>query len=162
MQEFPGGPPPGASVQQARNAVNAPALALVIVAGLGALAALASMFTHGTEVLNALRPMLANNPEALERLEQAQAQAGGFNFGALIKLALAGFIVYGALQMRELKNYGLAMAASIVALIPCYGPCCCLAIPFGIWSLVVLAKPEVKAAFEDAQRGGGGGGVGTV
>jgi hypothetical protein len=39
------------------------------------------------------------------------------------------------------------MAASIIAIIPCFGPCCCLGIPVGIWALVVINKPEVKSAF---------------
>jgi hypothetical protein len=28
------------------------------------------------------------------------------------------------------------------------GPCCIVGIPFGIWAIVVLSKPEVKRAFE--------------
>jgi hypothetical protein len=26
-------------------------------------------------------------------------------------------------------------------------PCCFIGLPIGIWALIVLAKPEVKAAF---------------
>jgi hypothetical protein len=32
-------------------------------------------------------------------------------------------------------------------MIPCISPCCLLGLPIGIWALVVLLKPEVKAAF---------------
>jgi hypothetical protein len=56
-------------------------------------------------------------------------------------------ILFGALKMMRLQSYGWAMAAAILAVIPCLSPCCCLGIPFGIWALVVLSKPEVKAAF---------------
>jgi hypothetical protein len=39
------------------------------------------------------------------------------------------------------------VVTSIVAMVPCLGPCCIVGIPIGIWALVVLMKPEVKAAF---------------
>ena len=51
------------------------------------------------------------------------------------------------LKMKNLESYSFAMAASIIAMIPCIGPCCLLGIPFGIWSIVVLGDAQVKAAF---------------
>jgi hypothetical protein len=50
--------------------------------------------------------------------------------------------------MRKLESFGLCMTASILAMIPCLSPCCILGLPFGIWALVVLNKPEVKSAFQ--------------
>lgn len=38
--------------------------------------------------------------------------------------------------------------AAILAMIPCVSPCCLLGLPLGIWALIVLLKPEVKAAFQ--------------
>jgi hypothetical protein len=49
--------------------------------------------------------------------------------------------------MQKLSNHGLAMAAAIVAMIPCFSPCCLLGLPFGIWALVMLNKPEVRSQF---------------
>jgi len=54
--------------------------------------------------------------------------------------------------MMKLNNYGLCIAASIAALVPCLTPCCCLGLPAGVWALVVLCKPEVKAAFGSTAR----------
>lgn len=65
----------------------------------------------------------------------------------LVGLVVAGVIVYGALQMQQLKSYPLALAASILSMIPFISPCCCIGLPVGIWALVVLLKPEVKSAF---------------
>jgi hypothetical protein len=76
----------------------------------------------------------------------ASATSRGGIFANIFGLALNSFIIFGALKMKNLENRGLAMAASIVALIPCF-TCYCIGIPVGIWSLVVLSKPEVKAAF---------------
>ncbi len=52
-----------------------------------------------------------------------------------------------AILNSVLQSYGFAMTASIIAMIPCISPCCLLGLPFGIWALVVLSKPEVKSAF---------------
>ena len=55
-------------------------------------------------------------------------------------------IVLGALKMKKCQSYGLAMTASILCIL-CDCGCCCLGIGAGIWAIVVLCKPEVKAAF---------------
>jgi hypothetical protein len=61
-------------------------------------------------------------------------------------LAMDGFVLFGAIKMLRLQGYGLAVAATIIAMLPCQ--CCCvLGLPFGIWALVVLNKPEVKSQF---------------
>jgi len=66
----------------------------------------------------------------------------------LIGLAAAGFIIFASLKMKELNQYAICMAASIVVMIPCLSfPCCVVGVPIGIWCLVILMKPEVKAAF---------------
>jgi hypothetical protein len=68
-------------------------------------------------------------------------------FSSLFQLALGGVTFLGALKMKNLESYPFAMAASIIAIIPCFGSCCCIGIPIGIWSLIVLNKPEVKSSF---------------
>jgi hypothetical protein len=65
---------------------------------------------------------------------------------ALVSLALYGFVTWGSLQMKQLRGWNLSMAATICAMLPC--SCCCIVgLPIGIWSLVILLKPEVKSAF---------------
>jgi hypothetical protein len=41
------------------------------------------------------------------------------------------------------KGSTAAMTASILAMIPCVSPCCCIGLPIGIWCIIVLqqAKP---------------------
>jgi hypothetical protein len=67
-----------------------------------------------------------------------------FNF---IGIAIGVVILMGALKMKRMESHGFAMAASILALVPCISPCCIVGLPIGIWALVVLSKPEVKGAF---------------
>jgi hypothetical protein len=64
-----------------------------------------------------------------------------------IGLAISALILVGAMRMQKLTNHGMAMAAAIIAMIPCLSPCCLLGIPFGIWALVVLSRPDVKSQF---------------
>lgn len=83
------------------------------------------------------------------------AEKFGFIFGtfliygiAAISLLATPVIIYGAIQMMKGKRAGLAKLASVLAIIPVTACCFVVGIPFGIWSLVVLSKPEVKAVFD--------------
>lgn len=74
-----------------------------------------------------------------------------FSGGVAVVSAIIGAVLYvvvivGGLKMKNLESYGFAMAASIIAMLPC-SCCCLLGLPFGIWSLVVLSDAGVKAAF---------------
>jgi predicted Zn finger-like uncharacterized protein len=64
--------------------------------------------------------------------------------GAIISMVWGLLLTVGAAGMKKLQNYGLCMTASILAILPC---CCGLGIPFGIWGLVVLSRPEVLDSF---------------
>ncbi len=67
--------------------------------------------------------------------------------GGIIGVVVAALIIFASLKMKKLENYNLAMAASIIAMIPILSSCCLIGLPAGIWALVVLRKPEVKSAF---------------
>ncbi len=61
-------------------------------------------------------------------------------------LVLGILLLVAGLKMKKLQSFGLAMTACVLAMLPVH--CCCLlGLPFGIWGLVVLNKPEVKDAF---------------
>lgn len=66
-------------------------------------------------------------------------------------LIASSFVLYGGIQMKAMKKYGIAKAAAVVAMIPLLGPCCLLGIPFGIWAIVALSKPGVREAFEASE-----------
>ena len=66
----------------------------------------------------------------------------------LVSLALALVIVAGGISMMNRRRWGLCMTAAILAIFPCTSPCCCLGLPVGVWALVVLLRPEVKAAMK--------------
>lgn len=73
---------------------------------------------------------------------------GGMGIVQNIIAAVIGVLIWrGAAKMQALESHQFAFTASILAIIPCISPCCLFGLPFGIWALVVLAKPEVKSQF---------------
>jgi hypothetical protein len=52
--------------------------------------------------------------------------------------------------MMKQQSYGFAVTASILAMVPCVGTstCCCLiGLPIGLWALIALTQPDVRATF---------------
>ena len=111
--------------------IRAPAIALMVV----------SIIALGLGVLGLVFDvvLMAVNGQDLELIIRSI-------WGVALLLA-SSFVLFGAIKMKNMTDYGLARAAAIVAMIPCVGPCCLLGIPFGIWALVVLGKQHVKDAF---------------
>lgn len=64
----------------------------------------------------------------------------------LLGLLASLFIVLGASKMKNLEKYDWALLAAILAVLPVHG-CCCFLLPLGIWAIVVLNDPYVRAAF---------------
>ena len=61
--------------------------------------------------------------------------------------AVPGVVVLvGALKMRGLTDYRFCRGSAIVAMLP-LGAGFPLGLPFGIWALLVLRRPDVHAAF---------------
>jgi hypothetical protein len=135
-------PPPPAGPGAAQQ-VQGPAIGLIITAIVGALFSIFGLLS------NLLGMGMASLDQYTGEYEWARYAFGGAlgTVGALIGLAVAGFILWAALQMKALRNWTIALVASILAMIPCISPCCIIGLPIGIWALVVLLKPEVKAAF---------------
>jgi hypothetical protein len=138
-------PMPGGSREAALQAVKLPAIFLIVVASIGIVLFLFAAVGNFAG-LNKFRGSQSSNipPETRAQIERFQGPTGGMI--DLLVAAMNGFVLLGALKMMRLENRGLAMAACIVAMIP-PNCCCILGIPFGIWALVVLNKPEVKSQF---------------
>lgn len=62
-------------------------------------------------------------------------------------LAITLLVIVGGLRMMSMKGWWLGLTAAILAMIPCFGPCCGIGLPIGLWALFVLMKPDVKQAF---------------
>jgi hypothetical protein len=144
--EFSG---PGESIQ-ASERVRSPAMGMMIGGILSVLYALLDLMFSVLFLLGLFQmgPPPANLPPFWQQFVQPnprQVMIGAISDG--VRLVWCMVIIYGALKMSRLQSYGLAMTSSILSLIPCLACCCFLSIPFGIWSLVVLSRPEVRANF---------------
>jgi hypothetical protein len=146
----PAGGPQGGVYPQARTSaqqlVTGPAIGLMVTAGLGIAGGLVGL-TLALARWGAAPEMPGMDPQ-IARMIQMFAYGPVGIVAKVVGLAISVFVLYGALKMQKLSGYGLSLAAAIVALIPCFSPCCLLGLPIGIWALVVLSKPEVKSQFE--------------
>lgn len=123
--------------------ISLPATLLMVFAGIGILLQVVGLLFRILGVSLGAMSRDLGGPGGIARM-----MSGGLGVVAsILGILIGGFIIYAALQMKGLQNYPMAMAASILSMIPCLSPCCCLGLPLGIWCLVVLMRPEVKAAF---------------
>ena len=165
--------PAEVDVQAAQRKVRGPAIGLLVVGILNLLGlVVAVLMIYSVRVRPAEVPYDMPGPPPARRLlvapggplHRAQAREYWRDAGSpvsgdglletlfvlvvpsLLGIATGVLIILGALKMKNLQSYGLAMTASILAMLPCTYAFL-IGIPMGIWALVVLTKPEVKAAF---------------
>jgi hypothetical protein len=152
MSQFPGNPygaTPGGPSPAAASKVAGPAIALMVVAGINILLGIYYLVVGflGPQQM-APPPNIQGDPQAAEMFEMIQNMSGTTSIiVGLVGLLVAIVILMGAMKMKNLQSYGLAMTSSILAMIPCLSLCCLLGLPIGIWSIVVLNNAEVKSSF---------------
>ena len=141
-------PPPATSFSYPRGTrpeseVSGPAIALMITAILSLLYQGVGLVMH---LIGAPFMFPQQNPQ-VPAWVMAMSGSVGLVVG-VVNILLGLLVLFAAIKMKKLENYGLAMTGAIVPMIPCISfPCCVLGLPFGIWALVVLNKPSVKDAF---------------
>lgn len=143
----------GADPVRAAEMLNAPSLILLGFAVMGLLLTIAGPF---------MKPIYANAMESFIetmklpmddrlRAQLEAARTAGLSAGDIFSLALGiginVVILLGGLKMRKLQSWGLALAATVLVMLPCGSPCCCLGLPLGIWMVLLLNRPEIKASF---------------
>jgi hypothetical protein len=135
----------------ARSFVAGPAIGLIVLSILGIIACiiLLTLTAMGIALLDAVMELEGPSSEAARSLAELV-----YNFVVLIfSLAMSILTLIGSIQMKELRSYAWAMTAAILSVIPCTSPCCFLiGTPIGIWALVVLNEPVVRAAFGSDMR----------
>ncbi len=150
--------------QSLRSKVQAPAVALIVRAVIGIGLSL-TMIQHYFQ-MKSMQPMFRDmvtlaerqpevNPEHVRDLQDSLGLANSMfsSLGTmslvtgLLGVASGGVVIAGAMSMMSLRRYPLAVAASVLAMLPLVSPCCFLGLPFGIWSLVVLLQSDVRAGF---------------
>ena len=62
------------------------------------------------------------------------------------------FLIMAGVKMTRLQWYRPSCFASVLAMLPCQ-PAFILGLPLGAWSLYVLMKSDIRAAFAQAKNG---------
>lgn len=143
--QFGGAPPPPGS-GGASEALNVPGILFMVFGSLNILFGLYGLLAGG--VNQEQMAQLLSDPN----LPQGAKDAIGTLLGpgtkliGLVGMVLSGLMVFGGMQMRNLKGYGFALTACVLGILPCTN-CCCVTLPIGVWALTILTKPDIKAAF---------------
>ncbi len=145
-------PPPPDPYRPPQVPPTPPTLAAAEVSGPATGLLIAAILGGATQIIGLMVNLLGVGLGSITAGDQEERIinwiSGGFGMiSAAVGLMIAGLIIYAALEMKKLNQWTLAVAASVLAMVPCISPCCILGLPLGIWSLVVLMKPEIKAAF---------------
>jgi tRNA A-37 threonylcarbamoyl transferase component Bud32 len=136
----------GADRDEAASQVKAPAIGLVVTGAFNWV-----LFTLITVVLALAHVTYQKAAAAAEPLPWSVSTVAGMPafpqmmLAALAGMASSGYMIFAGLNMMRLERWGAALAASILALF--VSPGNLIGLPLGIWSLVVLARPEVRSAF---------------
>ena len=140
----PGAMPPMGDPMRAQGQVAGPAIGLLVVGIFMILSQIAGILFNLLGAGMGAVGAVGGSDDAIASLFSGVI---GLVFSA-VWMVFGGVVIFGALKMKALQSYGLAMTAAIVAMLPCTsGWCCLLGLPLGIWALVVLMNNDVKAAF---------------
>ena len=141
---FPPLPPDNRGIQ-AR--VTPPAIALIVTGCLGIVTQLLFLVLGLTgSFMQGFQEGLSEGMESPEFIAPFLGSAFTVISG-IIGIIIAAVIIYAGIRMLKLQSWGFAIAASILAMIPCVSPCCIIGLPVGIWALVILNDNDVKMAF---------------
>lgn len=146
--------------EAALSSLKGPGIGVIVTGIIGVLASIgfAAYFMMLPQMIETAKQQMENdkniteeqkaqfeqNVEQLEGMLESMKKVG--MVGMVLGLLLSAVVIFGAVKMMNASSRGLAYVACILSLI-----ICCPGLPFGIWGLVTLGKPDVKAVFgEDA------------
>lgn len=73
---------------------------------------------------------------------------GGYGVGVL-SLIFAPVIFYGGFKMLKGESRGVAICASVLAILPLTSCCFAVGAVFGVWAIVVLMQTDVKSFYQN-------------
>lgn len=135
--------------------VSGPATGLQVVGWIGVVFAILYVVLSCVMVAvlaGNFKPPQNPQPGQLDFEAEATINLVTYLVASVIIGVISWLILKGAGGMKRLENRSMAMAAAILALIPCFSPCCFLGLPFGILALMALNDTDVSDAF-DAEAG---------
>lgn len=145
-------------IRRAQNRIKTPAIVLLVSGIVGLLVTLASvpsLFTMDKQFAQVqdqwdkdpnLKPEQKKEMKQMLNTYKDVAQVV-LPISIVLSLITAGITILGSIMIMKLKGKGIGIMGSVLSMIPIASGCCCMGLPVGIWVLVVLSKPEVKAGF---------------
>jgi hypothetical protein len=127
-----------------RKRLQLPAIGLIVVGALNLLSGLVLILGRLVSIVKGRDPVITDEDRRLGYMFAIIF----FPIVGLISIAASPIIIFGGIQMLRARRYSIALWAALLALIPLTSVCCIPGIPIGIWALIVLRNPEVRAAFE--------------
>ncbi len=155
----------GSSLDEIKARVKSPAIGLLvtgIVSLLFSLMGIVNVFTMDRQLAD-VEQQWDNDPNLTPQQKQDMKKMLNQYKGIIktvvpVTVGLGIFTslitIFGSIKMMNLSGRGMAMTGSVLSMLPVFSGCCCLGLPFGIWALMTLSKPEVKAAFAEQAYGG--------
>ena len=143
--------PPRNYPQKTPGKLLAPAITLMVFGVFDFLYGILNLVSNLTGPKE-IPPQLAGDPfweQMYANMNDPQSQVMGVVISIVMMFVAMGLIGGGFMMMRR-KVWGLAMAAAVIAIIPCTGvmDCCLLAeVGVGIWAMVILFNQDIKAMF---------------
>jgi len=153
------GRPDARTVESGRAAVRVPATLLIVVGVLCALSALINMISLPglpakcdemiQQIDNDPNIPAADKQKWKDLITQFKDMAAGpglwVAYGAMGVIGVV--IILGGVKLLSLSGTALPITSAFLAMIPCTSGCCCLlGLPAGIWAMIALSRPDVKAA----------------
>jgi len=145
-------------LERAKARVTPPAIGLMVVGGLNILASLGMVVFFA--VLAYSIPG-GGGPPGPGGIGVMGIQLAVFSVVALFLTVFGILIIYGGIRMKQLRAYGMAMTACVLAILSALGSCMfsligiigfILGLTFAIWGFIVLGDSDVRASFHDRTR----------
>src|SRR5581483_4616428 len=141
---FSGQPAPAGAPARGGPMIAIPAVGLV-VAGVLKIASAIMVIQFFSGHSNWLHDIIGSDAEHFP-FNSPFVPFGNSWFGwtaGIYKMIPAALMVYGGIQMVQMRSYAWSIAAAILGIIACS----LLGFPMGIWALIVLCRADVRAAF---------------
>jgi hypothetical protein len=149
-------------IRIAKSQVQVPAIGLILVGALTILSALLGLIQLPVvkATFDKMIEQVDKDPNVPPQQKKQQIEMFTtirdffVNYGALLYAATAVLgvvIVVGGVRLMQLGSSWLVVLGSLGAMLP-FSACCLLGLVFGIWALVALANPKVKAGFAAKRR----------
>jgi hypothetical protein len=148
-------------VRRARSVVSIPATLLIVDGVLGLLMALLSLVQLHTmpaqfdEIIKTVENDQKMEKEEKDmwvelftKMKDMAEDRTPLLIGYGVNIAVSVLIIFGGISMLRLSGPAIPVVSSVIAMIPCLtSSCCCIfGLLAGIWSLVVLSRPDVRSA----------------